>query len=730
MRRGRIERGTSEDRTEPRRKYRVRRGFQRFLAAAGVLAAVLATMLVGPLTGSAQAETPTPGISITLTSMSPRSPDAPIDLAQHVTFTATVVNTSNTSYRDFAIGLERGRPLNNQSALDNAIANPPATDNLLDSNDADQQRPLPSHSSVPVSYVSDPNSNKMCLCATAVYPYALVVRAQTDEFSGFSEVARTQVLVSSFLAKPKPVQVGWIWPLIDRPHRSLGDTVFTDDALAASVAPGGRLFRSLKVVTETAAKIRMTLVVDPELLDSLAIMADPAGYSVRQDGKTVKGTGASAALAWLTTFRVVAAKEDVVLTGYADPDVNAITRAGITYSTALDPQVKSRIKPFVPQLSTDISWPAGGTVTGKALDSTIASGASAVVLTDAALSGQNNAPARPDAISPLPTASGTASALVTDSGIEKTIDSILKPGATAVSQAQQTLLAQLAIRAAAEPDQTHYVVLTPNRWVDPTPAVAVGTILATISNPWSVAMPLRQALATIKPIDRGPLQTGAESASAELSPDLTARLVQVAQKVASLRDALNSNASAQLLGGFNLGLKRGQSSAWRTDRAAGVAFGQDLSNNISGLLNSVSLVKPSDGTYGLSSSRAPVVVTVVNRLDQNVTVRVAVSAVAGVIGFDAAPQTDTIPANGRKQIQLPTHVERLGQFKVTATLTTPDGQQLGEPVQLTLRATALGGITRTITIVAGTVLVLALIRRFVLRYRNRRRAAQAAGTAG
>jgi hypothetical protein len=92
-----------------------------------------------------------------------------------------------------------------------------------------------------------------------------------------------------------------------------------------------------------------------------------------------------------------------------------------------------------------------------------------------------------------------------------------------------------------------------------------------------------------------------------------------------------------------------------------------------------------------------------------------------VIGFQAASQPETIPANSRKTVSIATHVERLGQFKVTATLTTPGGQQLGQAVQLSLRSTALGSITKVITIVAASVLVLALLRRFVRRYRHRNR---------
>jgi hypothetical protein len=691
------------------------------------LAQLFATAFVGaPATRAATiplsaTQTSAP-VTVTLNSMSPRSPDAN-NLTQPVRFTATISNNSDVNYTDFAVGLERGAAITRQSLLDTAILVPPATDQLLSSNDQDERRSLPAHSSVKVTYVSDPSSQKMCLCVTAVYPYALVVRAETVSSGGFAEVGRTQVLVPSFLQAPKPVTVSWIWPLIDRPHRSTSDTVFNDDLLATSVALGGRLYRALEVAEKVAAaKVRMTLVVDPDLLDSLAVMAGTDGYEYRESNRTVVGQGGPAARAWLDRLAALGPAADIVLTGYADPDVNAATRAGLPYSTALDPQVQARIGSTVAGVGSglnQLSWPEGEALTSKALDALISAGSSAVLLSDRALSGQNKTDPRPDAVSPLPSASGRALALVTDSAIERTVVQALKLGAIP-AQAQQTLLGQLAIRAVASPSVSHYVVLTPDRYVDTDPTAATSTIVATAKNGWSSSMSVPRALTTVTPVNRGPLQTAAESATGEVSRSQLNQVVDIEHKVASLREALNSDAAATLLAGFNTGLQRAQSSAWRTDRAAGAAVVAELSNAIDSKLNAVSLVKPADGTYSLSSANSPLLVTVRNGLSRAVTVRVSVAAGGGIIGFRSPSVTTSIPALEKKTITIPTHVDRLGQFMVTASLSTPDGQQLGDSIQLSLRSTALGSITKTITIVAAAVLVLALIRRFSIRIRNAR----------
>jgi hypothetical protein len=224
----------------------------------------------------------------------------------------------------------------------------------------------------------------------------------------------------------------------------------------------------------------------------------------------------------------------------------------------------------------------------------------------------------------------------------------------------------------------------------------------------------------VTPVDRGALQTGAESPSAELRPADLAALGRVAQQVASMNEALHDNdAAAELLGGFNNGIQRAESSAWRRNRAGGGALVRTLQTRINQLTSAVHLVQPAVGTYSLSSANSPVVVTVANALPRPVTVRVSVLPANGVVGFRASPmEMQTIPARSNATIRIPTHVDRLGKFQVVAVLSTPDGRQLGSGVTLNLRATSIGTVTKAITFVAVSVLVLALLRRLVQRLRR------------
>jgi hypothetical protein len=100
---------------------------------------------------------------------------------------------------------------------------------------------------------------------------------------------------------------------------------------------------------------------------------------------------------------------------------------------------------------------------------------------------------------------------------------------------------------------------------------------------------------------------------------------------------------------------------------------------------------------------------------------VQVTSVNSVPGFRASPvQRETIAPNTKVILHVPTRVERTGRFEVQAVLLTPSAAQIGNPVFVSVRSTALGAIGVIITIVAAVVLALALLVRLIRRMRRRR----------
>jgi hypothetical protein len=657
--------------------------------------------------------TPAAGIVVTLTGMNPAAP-APDPSTEKVTFTATVTNNTDVGYNDLQVQLQRAAPVIRQDLLDQAIKSPPVTDNVQ-TTPLDTKQALPAHASAQLTYSSSPQYGAMCLCDTGIYPFALVVTATSPDGT-VGEIGRTQILVPSFLTKPAPVQVAWIWPLIDQPHRGLADTIFTDDKLATSVSPNGRLDRALQVAERaTAAGIHLTLITDPELLDSLAVMA--AGYQYRLGKTTVKGTGGPAAALWLARLKALQARQEIVLTAYADPDIDALTRAGMTYSTALDPQVQTRLQASLGAgFLSGPYWPAGGVLSSKALDAAVSAGAASVVLSDTAAPDLGSTALKSDALTSLPSAGGQANALITDSTIQQIVtDALTTPGDLEADD--RLLLSELAVRATDDPTNKHFVTIAAPRYVDADPTAALALITASTHTPWSESIAVGNALQTVTPVARGPLRTA--SAAGELAPARLSAIAGIDSSVDSLRALFSSADALKILGAFSAAIKRAQSNSWRQNPGGQIALIQGLTDQINGLTAAVHLVQPTNGTYSLSSQDSPVVVTVENSLAQAVTVGIAVSATRGVIGFRAQTLSQSIPAHSKSTISIPTHVDRLGKFKVVATLQTPDGRQLGQTVPMTLRVTAIGGITKAITGIAGLVLIVALLLRFYRRIRRR-----------
>ena len=111
-----------------------------------------------------------------------------------------------------------------------------------------------------------------------------------------------------------------------------------------------------------------------------------------------------------------------------------------------------------------------------------------------------------------------------------------------------------------------------------------------------------------------------------------------------------------------------------------------------------------------------------NTLTVPVSVRVAVMSISDVKGFAAeSSEVQSIPAGQQRTVRVQTHVERSGHFAVLAALTTPGGAPLGAPERLSIYSRALGTIGVVITVVAGSVLAVALLIRFTTRFRRRRR---------
>jgi small-conductance mechanosensitive channel len=198
------------------------------------------------------------------------------------------------------------------------------------------------------------------------------------------------------------------------------------------------------------------------------------------------------------------------------------------------------------------------------------------------------------------------------------------------------------------------------------------------------------------------------------------RAIVTTDFVRQFSSVIGSSQVDALLGSFPSAIQASESAGWANDPESADTFSSRLGDEVTALTRSIQIVRPSRGSYSLASSSAPLLVTVLNTLPVAVTIRVALSSARGVAGFRADQVVQTIPANSRRTIKVQAHVSRSGRFRIDAQLSSPAGGALGEPLELTIYSSALGTIGVVITIIALAVLVLALINRFVRRWRHHR----------
>ncbi|MCU1656511.1 MAG: hypothetical protein JWO57_1167 [Pseudonocardiales bacterium] len=678
----------------------------------------------------ATAQQPLNGHSVTVSTLSV-TPSTPVPSEQPAPLTVVLqlTNTTDQSLPSVTIGADRGNPINTQTALDNAIKNPQPPDPSLVRRITTKKPVTTSLGPRGTAVVEFRTSSELpvdqgvCVCHDAIYPLYFTVHSAGADGSD-TTIGAGQTYVPAFKDKPAPVQVSWVWPIVDRPHRLTSDTVFTDEELAASIA-GGRLDRVLAVVEKVGRTVPMTLVIDPELIDELAVMSD--GYRVEHAGKVVTGSGSAAARAWLARLRAIldaAPNLQLAFTPPSDPDVESLTRNGLGWTSALSQPAQTRVTAALGGRApeNDIAWPADEALSDDTLTALVRQGTHTVILNDSALpSGSNQSPSA-NALGAVQTPAGVAYAAVTSRSIQRYVAPVLSVGGTGLAQLPQ-LVSEVAIRAAEDITTSRFVVIAPPREIDPSVDVAARAISDTARAYWATPLTLGQAVGgTVQPADHGQLVPPGGAAAA-LSPLTITAAQNLSRVVPALKTMLVNPADAtDLLGSLPTAVQRAESSAWRTDHATGDAFASRLNDAITSIESAVRIVKPSTGTYTLASSNSPLPITVENRLSVPVVVRIRVSAAGGLPGFTATDiGLQRIEPGIKVPLHIPTHVERTGRFLVQAVLMTPSGEPVGAPVSLSVHSTALGTIGVIITVVAGAVLALALLIRFARRWRGRQK---------
>ena len=667
-------------------------------------------------------------VTLSVLDVSPTTPTAS-ETAVALSVTFRVRNNTAQNLTGITITGERATPLESQTALDAAMAHPAPPDPGLVS--PMKTPPLvvdlaagSTQDAVFTTTTGIPTSAGVCLCRNAIYP--LYFTATVDVDGTPVTLATTQTYIPSFdqggVAK---LQVGWVWPLLDVPHRLTSATTFVDDKLAVEVSPGGRLDRALTVLENVAATVPMTVITDPDLLDELQVMAaGPYHVQQRPGGPTTVGTGSVDAATWLDRLRTVLANNpdtELDLTPYGDPDVEGLQRNGFTWTGALPTDMQARVTTALGGLTppSDIAWPVNATLSKDTLKTLVNQGTQTVIVSNKTLPNVMGSSTSQNALAALTTTSGPATAGVTNTSIEAWAAKVFTHDGDGQAYLPQ-FVSQVALHAVTSVDQQHYVLIAPPRLeLNVDPNVAENAIRDTATTSWSTPVPLRLATHSLQAKATSTVKTQ----SVPPFPDeLVAALQSVQRSLSGLETLFLDADRANEIGSLPTAVQLAASSSLVPDATATINYATRLDAVISDLRNGVHLVTPATRRYTLTSTNSSIPITIENTFAVPAQVNISADAVGGVPGFYAKPIVSrVIRAHSTVQVRLPTHFDRTGRIEINVYLSTPTDLPLGDPITLSVRSTALGTIGVVITAVAGVVLVIALLVRAIRRWQQRAR---------
>jgi len=715
-------------------------------AVAAVLA-VAGLLLTGPLAGpvGAAPEPAATTLRLDLDELGPRVVTA--DGPGVLSVVGTVTNSGDQPVRGIAVRVQRGDVLGTEGQVRDALRGTADTDTAVAPfvelpDDLAPGASAPVRLAVPLRPSTGLGLTRPGVYELLVNVYGTVAGAERSRLAAVRMLLPVLSLPGAPPARPPAEAVPFtlLYPVVDRPRRLAtvpGEaTLLTDDELASSFGPDGRLYGLVAALAErapTGSRTRpgICLVLDADLVSTAAMMRD--GYDVRgPDGNRVPGTGARAAGAWLDLLATTARDGCVLALPYADADLVALTRAGLPELAAkaiVEGREVLTNALGLPALDA-VSWPADGLLDERTLARAVAPQGRAVVLSaDGVTTGRTTGV--------LPLAGGEraqlavlADPLLTRAVAGTTGERSDPPAAsggvaagTVAPLSTQDLIGALAFRGRTlDPGDAPLVLAPPHRWtVERIGAAALLT---------AVDQLIGAGLLTPRPLERAvdagtvgaatqrleyPLRAGA----AEVTPEVTTAIRAGRDTLADLRSAAVDQGSVgvavdDVFDPLDRGLLRAASSAWRgrPDEAALMAAAQG--GRVQQLRDTVRVLEP-PSPYALGSDDAPLLLTVANGLPVSLRVRIELESHGGLRVAPIPEQV--VPPLGRRQVQGNAELTRSGQVSIDAVVRTPGGNQLGPTSRLRIRSTTYGTITVWLTGTAGVLLVVLAARRLWRRTR-------------
>jgi hypothetical protein len=562
----------------------------------------------------------------------------------------------------------------------------------------------------------------------------------------------------------KPVRLTMLWPLADRPRLAAGapggttPVRLTDDDLATSLAPGGRLDILLSAVdfatspqVDPVGEVRnaLCLAVDPDLL--VTVNAMMGGYVVNDapdagpGTSTHPGAGQDAAIGWLNRLKALAQRMCVAPTTYSQADLDALQRVDDAGLSAVSTKGTADIVDQILGIQSirGATLVGDGALTRPAVEllsaqgATVAISAANVAAQDSASGEPATADVRPVRYTPqlaVAPFDPTVGAALAGAGTDPTSPSYLDPSLdipvkhdSAVARRQDALGSLLWRGLHPDTEPRTQILSPPLAWnLQADDAQAILTAVAsTIHAGLAVARPLAAVIAeanAVPPQDLVPPPDGPlGNPRGQFDDGVVSGISSVTGRLWGLTSALSDDERTGLTGvGYTAPLRedmlRALSQSVPPDARNGLAQQRltTVGRTVDDLFGAVTIVNPG-GSYTLATEHSPLPLALRNDLPVPIRVRLQIDAPPGMTVTDMG---EIVLPPGYLPLKVPIEVHFTQRVAVDVALRTADGLPLGEPVRLSVHSNAYGKVLFFITLTGGVVLALLVGRRLWHRFRG------------
>lgn len=525
-------------------------------------------------------------------------------------------------------------------------------------------------------------------------------------------------------ASRDPLHVSTVWPFT-APIRRDPDGAYPDaEELVDLVSPTGRLGRMLHVAED--ANVRsITVLIDPALVEALSAIAvgnfgPPESGSQSQTLQPQElSTGSDSpqriAKEFLTALNSLAKSQDVWITPYAQPDLDALTQhgrngeaAGVYKATETTARsvakrfgVEGRIAYMPPDGVADLDsllWAQSNTDTSDPSRPGPVAILAPKMLTD-----------WDDSESPVLSLDAGNYTLPTVVDNDAIMEGGPRPGKTdSALQVRQRLASEVALRAierSADPStsSTVGVVIDPE-W-NPGPRARRIDMFDVESPTWVTATSPERELNTNPPNWRGPVGVPGDTGEPPVPDDLVDAAADIVRATDDLASVLGGGQAMRDYYGGSAGMVMSQN--WRSDPIDAESYAEDAAEAATTPLQKVRIEGPGFVSFSGNSGRLPI--TIHNGLDVPIKVGVAIRAKSDTISIPDMPPKEIAPGQS-PSFTIDANIGEISNTAFTATLVTPDGQRFGEPAQFAVRSSVVGTAIWIGMGIAGVLVVIALVR--------------------